>query len=191
VHHPVSQKSISLAGRLSGLAATPSHGTNTQGDRPRLKLVVLPLPSGPSSGSAAQQQQQPQHSITGTAQQVYWLTIAHSYKQPARTLLAPRMPPPTPTTVAFAYHTAVHSSKPQPTSTWLQHAYTAAGLPVKAPALPLKLQYINNIFTTPHHRLNSSGHSMQTLLPASLSKLAIHQNPTSRTATKHCTYINQ
>jgi hypothetical protein len=52
-YQPVSQKSISLAGRLSGLAATPSQGTNTHGDSPRLKLVVLPLPSGSASGSAA------------------------------------------------------------------------------------------------------------------------------------------
>lgn len=51
---PGIQKSISFAGRLSRLLLTCSQGTNTQGDRPRLKLVLLPCPSGPSSGSAEQ-----------------------------------------------------------------------------------------------------------------------------------------
>lgn len=49
---PGIQKSISWVGRLSGVVATDSQGTNTQGDNPRLKLVRLPTPAGSSSGSA-------------------------------------------------------------------------------------------------------------------------------------------
>jgi len=52
---PGIQKSISWVGRLSGVVATDSQGTNTQGDSPRLKLVRLPTPAGSSSGSVMTQ----------------------------------------------------------------------------------------------------------------------------------------